>query len=245
MCGYESKLIFDKNRDKAIKADCNRCKKVTNHSVLRDVDDSWSDYDDEGRFGIDGYTKYQIIKCGGCDNISFRIDSYFSEDDSPTITLFPKVDYSKKELLYFESIPDQVSIIYSETISAYNTGSSILCAAGLRAIVEAICHDKKISGGFVYKTAKLAVAKPVFSKKLDGKIAGLCENKHLTQQHADILHEHRYLGNEALHELSPPGKKELDLAIEIIEHTLRQMYDLPNKAEELKKHKIRRKGRKP
>lgn len=61
-----------------------------------------------------------------------------------------------------------------------------------------------------------------------------------TETSADTLHEHRYLGNDAVHQLARPSADELRLAIEIVEHTLDQLYELPEKAEELKRAKALR-----
>ena len=76
---------------------------------------------------------------------------------------------------------------------------------------------------------------------LEGRIAGLQEKGLLTQASAQTLHEHRYLGNDAVHELARPSEDELRLAIEIIELTLEQLYELPEKAEELRRATARRK----
>jgi hypothetical protein len=76
---------------------------------------------------------------------------------------------------------------------------------------------------------------------LQGKISGLCEKRILTVRNSEILHEHRYLGNEAVHELSQPSIDELKLAIEILEHTIDSLYEIPEKAIELQKRKARRK----
>jgi len=48
------------------------------------------------------------------------------------------------------------------------------------------------------------------------------------------------LGNEAIHELNQPSTDELILAIDIMEHTLDALYELPDKAEELRRMKAKR-----
>jgi hypothetical protein len=58
---------------------------------------------------------------------------------------------------------------------------------------------------------------------------------------ADILHELRFLGNEAVHQLDRPSTKELTLAIDIIHHILDALYEIPKKAETLRDNKSRRK----
>ena len=90
-------------------------------------------------------------------------------------------------------------------------------------------HDK--SGG----------TKVVRRDNLEGRISGLQEKGLLTKSSAQTLHEHRYLGNLAIHELARPSADELKLAIEIVEHVLEQLYELPEKAAELRRAIARRK----
>lgn len=71
-------------------------------------------------------------------------------------------------------------------------------------------------------------------KNLEGQINGLHEKGLLTKIGSETLHAHRFLGNEALHELSRPSARELKLAISIIEQTLEQIYEVPQQALALK-----------
>jgi hypothetical protein len=48
------------------------------------------------------------------------------------------------------------------------------------------------------------------------------------------LHELRFLGNKAIHELEVPSRNDLETAFEIIEHILADIYDLPLKSDKLK-----------
>jgi len=56
----------------------------------------------------------------------------------------------------------------------------------------------------------------------------------INKVNADILHELRFLGNEALHELTKPQPEELQIGIKIIEHILENIYELSSQANELK-----------
>ncbi|MBE2274661.1 MAG: DUF4145 domain-containing protein, partial [Flavobacteriales bacterium] len=76
---------------------------------------------------------------------------------------------------------------------------------------------------------------------LQCKIDALHENKLLVKENAESLHELRFLGNEALHELEKPSIEELKLAIEILELTLENIYELQHKAMILKQKKTIRK----
>ncbi len=51
------------------------------------------------------------------------------------------------------------------------------------------------------------------------------------------------MGNSAVHELSRPAEEDLRLAIEIIEHVLDSLYEIPEKADVLRAN--RAKKRKP
>ena len=123
--------------------------------------------------------------------------------------------------------------IYRETIECFNNESFTLCASGLRAIIEGICADKQIADGPVNIIGKDGASSIKRKDNLEGKIAGLAEKKILTDSQAAILHQHRFLGNDAIHELNIPSYDELNLAIDIVEHILVSLYEMPRKAEEL------------
>jgi hypothetical protein len=61
----------------------------------------------------------------------------------------------------------------------------------------------------------------------------MVEKGFLTEANAETLHQLRWLGNDAIHQLARPSVKELKLAIEIIEHTLEQIYEIPEKGKAL------------
>jgi len=134
--------------------------------------------------------------------------------------------------------PQNIRTIYRETIDALNSGSLILCSGGIRAIVEGVCNDKGITKGTVINGA----GKSIVSKNLNGKIEGLHTAGYLTPENAAILHELRFLGNEALHSLSAPSHEELKIAINIVEQTLDNIYELQHKARMLKIEKSKRKA---
>jgi len=231
-------LEEDKSKGTRISADCSICKRASLHSVLKSItqigEETCSD-----DFSVDWRNEYQIIQCGGCGAITFRETNYFSEDhlgdEDPTrIYLYPERNLDDKETIESINIPNSVDYIYSETVKAYNNNSFILCAGGLRAIVEAVCNDLGIKGAHVFNAKK---NQNELRTNLEHKIKGLVEQGHLTQNAAEILHAHRFMGNEALHEIKRGKKSDLLIAIQIIEHLLEHIYDLPQKAKSLKPRK--------
>src|SRR5262249_19030234 len=113
--------------------------------------------------------------------------------------------------------PTKVQRIYRETVTVFNAGTPTLAGGGLRAIVEAVCNEQRVAG-----------------KNLQEKIDQLVAKGLLARAQADWLHEERYIGNAALHEIEPPDEQHLESGLEIIEGLLNTIYILPKQAEKLK-----------
>jgi hypothetical protein len=233
------RITENKSKDSICKVLCTSCRHETNHKVLYSLllhgkeefeEYSWYEWENE----------YQVIQCLGCDEISFRVTKSDSESQNPETG-----EYDVEEILYpkrtketingkiYLNLPFTIKILYQETIDCYNNNILLLCAAGVRSLVEGICQNKKITGGNIEILRKDGTKERKHSKNLDGKINGLYEKGILTEENAKVLHEHRYLGNEAVHELSMPSRSELELAIIIIEHILDSIYEIPAKGGEL------------
>ncbi len=219
-----------------MKSICSKCISETNHKVLEECTQNLS----EEETGWWKDHSYQIIQCLGCDSISFR-KLYNDAAQQQEFGFSGKWNWSQevypKRTLYSLSIanltlaPNIIRIIYGETIEAYHNNQFILCAAGLRALVEGICNDKEIKGSDVLNKKK----ETIFSTNLNGKIEGLAVKGVLTRKNAKILHQLRFLGNGALHELSEPSEVDLKSAINIIEHIIKEVYLIEHEGEKLKK----------
>lgn len=247
------KLTCDKTAGQKLKVYCSQCGGETNHLVLKSADSRGTEVigiDHGHEITIDWSDDYQIIQCQGCETISFRHLSWFSEaqeyygpddySDGTTTRLYPKRSKETRPIRDYYNVPPILRRIYRESIDCFNNDAFTLCAAGLRAIVEGLCSAQGVADGPIEVKKKDGSTKIQRNSSLQGKIAGLKEKGILTETQAGVLHEHRYLGNEAVHELSSPSKDELGLAIEIIEHTLDGLYELPDKAVELRARKAKR-----
>ena len=231
-------IEFNKSKDERLHVLCQNCKRRTNHTVLLSADESGAE-DWGGGAHYYWNTKFQIVQCQGCDAISFRTESTNSEDmdeDGYAVTeaVYPRRTEETINARQFLNLPYKLKRLYGEVIESYNNGILLLCAGGVRAIVEGICKENHIENGLV----EVEVAGETTSRKessLQGKIHGLYEKGILTKQNADVLHEHRYLGNNALHDLDAPSMQELALAINIVEHVLEAICEIPAKGEKLKR----------
>jgi hypothetical protein len=155
----------------------------------------------------------------------------------------PRWRHVIKEKTYTR-LPPKLQRIYRETVSAFNRQIYTLAAAGLRALVEGICTDRRIKSGLVpdfdpstRKPKRDSSGNVVLrrSKNLDGKIEGMAEGGIITKNHVKVLHEFRFLGNEAVHDLQMPSVENLEVAINIMEHTITHVYELSKEAAKIRK----------
>lgn len=238
----------NKTKGDVLDVTCIECGRTTKHRVLASFDQNGSEWDQQEGWGVDWIDNYQVIQCQGCETISFRHlhwddVSYQPEwgDDGSTEYLYPKRNTNALVAKPMYNVPQSLRRLYIEVIDSFNNGSSTLCAGGLRALVEGICSDKGIKNGPVTVKTTSGAKKVIHKRNLEGKISGLVEKGFLSPSGAQTLHEHRFIGNEALHELARPGEDELKLAIEIIEHTLEHIYEIPHKHKAMRHSKASRK----
>lgn len=233
---YENKQEYfeDLSKGKTIQADCEECSGEKEHFIVASYTDKGQQMLMDEGYGVWWENEYQIIQCRGCKSISFRTRTYFSEDDFDEtdphrIYLYPERKWSDKQTIETIFVPRPVSFIYKEVIKTYNNNCLVLCAIGLRALVEAICNVLKIEGAYVTNKK----GEKILKTDLEGKINGLIEKQYLTPHAGVILHTHRFMGNGAAHEIKNFEKKDLLTAIEIIEHCMQHIFILPHKGRSL------------
>lgn len=215
--------ILNKTQGEEHNLPCIKCTGKTAHKVLASMDVRGSEGDHN--YSFDWSTDYQIVQCLGCKTISFRKASSNSEDYYPINDT--EYEYEVAETLYPSRIdgikglgdethylPSAVRRIYDETLQALSNQSPVLAAIGLRALLETVCKEKKASGNDLLK-----------------KIDSLVTSGILTPASAAILHKIRSLGNAAAHAVKPHSEKQLALAMDIIEHLLKDVYILPKQVE--------------
>jgi Domain of unknown function (DUF4145) len=205
---------LNKTQGKEIDVACSKCAGRTTHQVILSLDQ----YGEDTSYDISWWHHYQIVRCGGCKTVSFREMSSNSEEvyqvsedeweHAEHERLYPPRVEGRKDLgddvAY---LPVEIQRIYSETIQALSGDSPVLAGMGLRALVETVCKERKAKG-----------------RDLQKKIDDLETQRVLTPGGAKILHKIRTLGNAAAHEVKPHTVKQLALAMEIVEHLLRDVY---------------------
>jgi hypothetical protein len=202
---------------------CLSCAGKTSHKVVASFDERGDD--EEPKFTFSWSTHYQVVQCQGCKNVSFRQAGTNSESGFPVS--LTDWDYGVDEKLYPSRLagrkslgedtfylPPNLKRIYDETLSALANQSPVLAGIGFRAILETVCKEKNATG-----------------RDLLSKIDSLVVATILTPTSAAILHKIRTLGNAAAHEVKPHSDKQLGLAMDVIEHLLKDVYILPKQAD--------------
>ncbi len=161
--------------------------------------------------------KYYMLQCMGCESISFRIETHDYEVSYPdeyenwiheiTVEVYPKPLKNHSPISEQYNLPSTIRTVYKETLDALKNECNLLAGVGFRAVIEAVCNDKKITG-----------------KNLATQIDNLSKNRLITESEAKRLHAVRFLGNDSIHEIAVPKKEALIVVLEIIEHLLRNIY---------------------
>ena len=164
----------------------------------------------------------------GCESVKYvtsKVDLWDRNDDEEyDFKVYPDAPGNLQRrvaaITEDEHIPESVWKMYKETIDALNADIRTLAGGGLRATVEAICIDNDIRKG-----------------NLQDKINELSNRNLLTKTQTELLHEERYLGNAALHELETPSSRDIEDGLGIVEGLINTIYILPKRAERLKKRR--------
>lgn len=232
------KVEIDRKKGNVVRCHCNSCSRDTNHEILMNIKVDDDDEIENGRYSISWFDDYQIVMCRGCDTISFRQISWFSEDWHPDHngeTIYQYPERKLKKSLEIQRLPSEIMSLYREVIDGYNVGAHTLVAGGLRALIEAVCISKEIKSGNVPKLKSDGSVEYKKKGTLEGKIYGLQENGYISTKQIDILHELRFLGNDALHEIEKPSIDQIDIAFKIVESMLENIFGMEHKSKVLKK----------
>ena len=208
---------------KMIRVQCITCKNATKHDILFSHDNC----DDSEDGDIRMWTSDQVLKCCGCDEISFRHTYQCTEEINfetgnleLTEMLYPNRVEGRVPMDSYDEFPPKTRRIYMETLKALNQNAFVLSAIGLRALIESVCVEQKTPGHTLEKRIDELAASGLLSKK-----------------QAEFLHAHRFMGNAAAHEMIAPKATELVAALDIAETLLKTIYILPDVAKSLKPKK--------
>ena len=204
---------------------CNTCKVETYHELkaIHNRSNELVHSKDEGDeyTGFEDMWEFRFWTCRGCDTATLEV-AYTNTGQVDLkarhniweSTFYPERERRHRPSKKFRQLNEKLNRIYREMIESFNKDLRILCAIGLRALLEGICADKGVTGG-----------------DLKRKINGL--TVYIPSNIVSSLHGFRFMGNDAAHELQAPSRAELALAIEVMEDLLNFLYELDYKARKL------------
>ncbi|WP_439856262.1 DUF4145 domain-containing protein [Pseudomonas yamanorum] len=189
---------------------CGNCKQRTNHDIVGTH--TKENHPDDYHCMVE----HSVVKCRGCNTVSFRKvvhdyeGAYPTENDEWEVPL--EIETYPKELagsINTRHLPDIVEQIYNETCRAYADDSLTLASIGFRATIEAICNDQEIAG-----------------KELSTRINNLAAKGLISKKDSARLHSIRFMGNDAAHDIKRPSPRSLKAALIIVEHLITTVYIL-------------------
>jgi len=199
---------------------CNTCKGLTNH-LLRTrnlfLEQIYDDFDEEV-FGFHEH-RYSLWSCAGCTapTLEWQMGPPSSDNEEWeefAFGYFPPREKDSIQRKRFRNLKPELSLLYGEVVTCFNSDCLLLCTIGLRALIEAVCKDKGVAG-----------------RDLKDRISGLI--KFLPSLNLiEALHDFRLAGNDAVHELQALTRDDARASIEVIE--LNFLYDLDYKATQIR-----------
>jgi hypothetical protein len=129
---------------------CVQCSGERKHEVCAEYKDSWTNDEHD----VSGGSSNRILKCGGCEHVSFRSESWNTEDYGPDgpeteVNVYPKssaqraapswleeFDFSTDELE--KSLEAQLKEVYK----SFDQGTFWICVMGVRAVIETLMTNK-------------------------------------------------------------------------------------------------------
>lgn len=193
---------------------CNKCTADRKQEILHVEATSWDERLDEETY-VSGWDKYEMLKCCGCENVSLRHKSSFSEEYDEHGNPFVAVNYyppliDRREPSWLYKLSSKNRFIYElfkEIYIALPNNSVRLATMGLRALIEHVMIDKVGDNGS-------------FSNNLDQ----FQKKGFISQIQSAVLEPVLEAGHAAMHRSFVPSTSDLLAIIDITENIVESIY---------------------
>ena len=211
------------------KSYCNKCTGHRNHEVLHRENTSWEEHIAD-EYTIYGDDVYEMVKCCGCEKISFCHQSRFSEDIDVkgdlriSTNYYPAAIYRKKpkwinDLLSPLDLNDSfVSDVIDEIYIALQNNSHRLAVLGIRALIEHIMIDNIGDNGSFSKNLNKFQSEGFISKLQRNSLEPIIE-----------------VGHATMHRAFSPSEKDLIILIDVTESIIESIYINEQRAKKISK----------
>ena len=211
-----------------MKAHCNTCGGERNHDRRNKIQKDWSD----SRYPISGGDIYYVLECRGCESIKVLHESWFSEDtdeygDPRVSQVYYPPSIFRPHPRWFQSLDHawHITKLLREIYQAMQNGAPSLSAMGIRAVIEAIMVDKVGDHGTFKKNLAEFQAKGFISTLQLGILEAALE-----------------LGHASIHREFIPDFNQLEVALDIMENLVHELYLLEDRAKVTVKNLPQRKN---
>lgn len=204
---------------------CNQCLRKTKHEILYSFDRS------EGDSDFHRCHNYQVIRCRGCENVSYRTVYTDSDMCDPedgqwsTCTNYPPF-VSRKKPEWLNELPWKLRQVMDEVYIAIHADCNYLATVGARTAVDLLILEKVDDVG-----------------SFDQKVQRLLGDSHITTSEAVLLKTIIEAGNASAHRGFRTTSKQLRSVMDILEMLLEKFYasakrkkKLAEQADDLKRH---------
>ncbi|MGQ0502618.1 MAG: DUF4145 domain-containing protein [Panacagrimonas sp.] len=210
-----------------LRAHCNRCGGDRRQEVLHLQKVTWAE-EIEDRFSIDGGDSYELLKCCGCELISLRHSSWFSEDADdegrPIVSIerYPPETH-RTEPMWVADLVMQLPInncflsdLLKEIYVALRSKSLRLAVMGKRALLEQVMIDKIKDQGS-------------FNRNLDEfQRAG-----HVSESQRSALEPVIDAGHAAMHRGFKPTASDVGILMDVAESIIESVYFNDHRSQEI------------
>lgn len=204
------------------KAHCNSCGIATPHklkssSLCEEYDVQYEGTEFETLYWWEE-REYRFWVCELCGTAALEvnysdlnIDAHLADAGKNGISSWypSRAKLTPKRFLPFRTKP--LRNIYAEVINSYNSGLNVLCASGLRALLEGICVD-------------MGIEDKGRTRPLTGKLYALVERNLVREEIVDNLFALKFIGDSAIHQLETPTEEELRIGAEVVESLVSLLY---------------------
>lgn len=206
-----------------VQAHCNQCLRETRQLVVAAKVQSYDDQTPDGEVLYSETTRYEMLECCGCENITLRsICRSCGEPDTNIAYFPPAVTRATPAWLSdfnFSLGHHELSSLFREVYAALHAGSNRLAIMGARALIDMVMLDKIGDRG-----------------SFNQKLQTMEKNGHISRTNRTYLDAAINAGHAAAHRGHRPDDKDVNRVMDIVENLVQAVYVLAPAADILRQN---------
>lgn len=184
---------------------CNQCRGKTSHHVVGDVEESIRDDETEFSWSI----RFEMLQCGGCQEVVLRRTYTFSEDPDVSVQFFPP-EMSRVRPEWRYSLPKDLRSLLDEIYRSLDSENLRLPMMGARTLIDMLITEKIGDVG-----------------NFKQKLVELERKGFLSSGNSETLYAALEVGNAAAHRGHAATLTEVNAVMDVVENLLQAVYVFP------------------